>query len=184
MDRCDYLGLMLTEYEENDTSFFFHTDWLNNIQNMILMLHQTKLELRKIKITFSKDQSRIVCSLSDVFEPLRTVIQCVHSCHVSQQSLGDRGWTPRMKKIQTKHQKHTCKKRKINSSSLMFGPSINNGLYGERLKANGETVLTCAVQMLLVALSLRMCCSLVCKASRYTSLPAASLKCKHISFFK
>ena len=30
--------------------------------------------------------------------------------------------------------------------------------------------------MLLVALSLRMCCSLVCKASRYTSLPAASLK--------
>lgn len=30
--------------------------------------------------------------------------------------------------------------------------------------------------MLLVALSLRMCCSRVCRASRYTSLPAASLK--------
>lgn len=38
---------------------------------------------------------------------------------------------------------------------------------------------TCAVQMLLVALSLRMCCSLVCKASRNTSFPAASLKWKY-----
>lgn len=65
---------------------------------MIPVLHQLKLEFRRIKITFSEDQSRIVCSLSDVFEPLRTVIQCIHSCHVSQQSLGDRGGTPGMKK--------------------------------------------------------------------------------------
>jgi hypothetical protein len=33
---------------------------------------------------------------------------------------------------------------------------------------------TCAVQMLLVAFSRRMCCSRVCKASRYAGAPAAS----------
>lgn len=86
---------------------------------MILVLHQLKLAFRRIKITFSEDQSRIVCSLSDVFEPLRTVIQCIHSCHVSQQSLGDRGGTPGMKKIQTKCQKQTYKKMKTNSSALI-----------------------------------------------------------------
>ena len=37
----------------------------------------------------------------------------------------------------------------------------------------------CAVQMLLVALSRRMCCSRVCSASLYASRPAASLKDKH-----
>lgn len=37
--------------------------------------------------------------------------------------------------------------------------------------------------MLLVALSLRMCCSLVCRASRYTSFPAASLKGRQTFFF-
>lgn len=38
--------------------------------------------------------------------------------------------------------------------------------------------VTCAVQMLLVALSLLICCSRVCKASRYTSFPFASLSHK------
>lgn len=48
------------------------------------------IEKNKYKFTFSKDQSSIVCPLSDVFEPLRTVIQCVHSSHVGQQSLNNR----------------------------------------------------------------------------------------------
>ena len=33
---------------------------------------------------------------------------------------------------------------------------------------------TCAVQMLLVAFSRRMCCSRVCKAKRYAGRPSAS----------
>ena len=33
---------------------------------------------------------------------------------------------------------------------------------------------TCAVQMLLVAFSRRMCCSRVCNANRYAGSPAAS----------
>lgn len=40
-----------------------------------------------IKCTFSKDQSSIVCPLSNVFESLRTVIECEHGSHVGQQSL-------------------------------------------------------------------------------------------------
>lgn len=66
----------------------------------------------------------------------------------------------------------------------MFVPNDNTCSLVEMIKAKCEPVLTCAVQMLLVALSLRMCCSLVCKASRYTSLPAASLKYKYIVFKK
>lgn len=69
----------------------------------------------------------------------------------------------------------------------MFAPNDNTCSLVEMIKAKCEPVLTCAVQMLLVALSLRMCCSLVCKASRYTSLPAASLKYEYIGlvfFFK
>lgn len=53
---------------------------------MILVLHQIKLDFKKKQnkktITFSEDQSSIVRPLSDVFEPLGTVIQCEHSGHV------------------------------------------------------------------------------------------------------
>src|ERR1700709_2179415 len=35
---------------------------------------------------------------------------------------------------------------------------------------------TCAVQMLLVALSRRMCCSRVCRARRWAGFPAASIE--------
>lgn len=110
--------------------------------------------------TFSEDQSCIVCPLSDVFEPLWAVIQCKHSRHVGKKSLGDGG---KPQKCITP----CCyeEKKKTHPFTLMF-------------------VLTCAVQMLLVALSLRMCCSLVCRASRYTSLPAASLKCKYRQILK
>lgn len=38
-----------------------------------------------------------------------------------------------------------------------------------------KNVLTCAVQMLLVALSRRMCCSRVCMAMRSAGAPCASL---------
>ena len=57
-------------------------------QGFILMVD---FKSKTTKFTFGKDQSSIVRPLSDVFESLGTVIQCIHSSHVGQQSLEVRG---------------------------------------------------------------------------------------------
>lgn len=47
--------------------------------------------------TFCEDQCGTVCPLGDVLEPLRAVIQCKHSRHVGEQSLGGRGHARQMR---------------------------------------------------------------------------------------
>lgn len=100
-----------------------------------------------------------------MLQSLSSMVNSIHGRHICQQCL---------KSIQNILSETESKNKQVIISHALLQEC--NGL---GLGISGSLFLTWAVQMLLVALSRRMCCSRVCRASLSASLLFASLQQKH-----